>query len=444
MTTRSKAGIHKPNHRYALITAKTTIKEPQGIASAMKHPGWTEAIMEELRRIYMLNTWSLTPPTEGMNILDSKWVFKTKLKPNGEVDKLKARLVAKGSDQEEGVDYLETFSPMVRTATIRLVLDTAVARGWSLKKLDVSNAFLHGELQEPVFMYQPTGFIDPEKPNHVCRLTKALYGLKQAPRAWFDTFSTFLLEFGFNCSTADPSLFVLHQGDKIIVLLLYVDDILLTDNNQSLLDQLLQSLNTRFSMKDLGPPRYFLGVQIESTDDGLFLHQTTYASDILYQAGMLDCNPMPMPLPQQVDKPNTTPFEEPTYYRSLAGKLQYLTITRPDLQYAVNFVCQKMHAPTNSDFSLLKRILRYVKGTLNMGLPIRKHGNPVLSAFYDSDYAGCKDTRRSTGGFCILLGSTLISRSAKRQPTVSSSSTEAEYRALSVVALELTWISSLL
>ncbi|AAD21687.1 Strong similarity to gi/3600044 T12H20.12 protease homolog from Arabidopsis thaliana BAC gb/AF080119 and is a member of the reverse transcriptase family PF/00078 [Arabidopsis thaliana] len=444
MTTRSKAGIQKPNTRYALITSRMNTAEPKTLASAMKHPGWNEAVHEEINRVHMLHTWSLVPPTDDMNILSSKWVFKTKLHPDGSIDKLKARLVAKGFDQEEGVDYLETFSPVVRTATIRLVLDVSTSKGWPIKQLDVSNAFLHGELQEPVFMYQPSGFIDPQKPTHVCRLTKAIYGLKQAPRAWFDTFSNFLLDYGFVCSKSDPSLFVCHQDGKILYLLLYVDDILLTGSDQSLLEDLLQALKNRFSMKDLGPPRYFLGIQIEDYANGLFLHQTAYATDILQQAGMSDCNPMPTPLPQQLDNLNSELFAEPTYFRSLAGKLQYLTITRPDIQFAVNFICQRMHSPTTSDFGLLKRILRYIKGTIGMGLPIKRNSTLTLSAYSDSDHAGCKNTRRSTTGFCILLGSNLISWSAKRQPTVSNSSTEAEYRALTYAAREITWISFLL
>ncbi|KAL9294824.1 putative RNA-directed DNA polymerase [Arabidopsis thaliana] len=172
-------------------------------------------------------------------------------------------------------------------------------------------------------------------------------------------------------------------------------------------------------MKDLGPPRYFLGIQIEDYANGLFLHQTAYATDILQQAGMSDCNPMPTPLPQQLDNLNSELFAEPTYFRSLAGKLQYLTITRPDIQFAVNFICQRMHSPTTSDFGLLKRILRYIKGTIGMGLPIKRNSTLTLSAYSDSDHAGCKNTRRSTTGFCILLGSNLISWSAKRQPTVT-------------------------
>lgn len=226
-----------------------------------------------------------------------------------------------------------------------------------MKKLNVSNAFLHGELHEPVFMKQPPGFEDPNKPNHVCRLTKALYGLKQAPRAWFDTFSSFLLEFGFQCSKADPSLFVHHHNKQTLVLLLYVDDILLTGNDEALLQSLLQALNTTFSMKDLGTPSYFLGVEVQHTSDGMFLHKTAYATDILHQAQMSNCNAMPTPMPLKMEYSDTTLFSEPTYFRSLAGKLQYLTITRSDIQFAVNFIYQRMHAPTVSDFGLLKRIL---------------------------------------------------------------------------------------
>ena len=178
MRTRAKDGIHKPNSRYVLLTSKFATEEPKTIVAALKHPGWNNAVNDEMRTIHMLHTWSLVPPTEDMNILDCKWVFKTKLKPDGSLEKLKARLVAKGFDQEEGLDYLETFSPVVRTATIRMVLDIATAKEWYIKQLDVTNAFLHGELQEPVFMRQPPGFIDQERPSHVCRLTKALYGLK--------------------------------------------------------------------------------------------------------------------------------------------------------------------------------------------------------------------------------------------------------------------------
>ena len=162
MQTRAKAGIHKPNTKYALLAPKHSVAIPKNIAEAMKHPGWNDAVSQEMRIIHMLNTWSLVPPTEDMNILSNRWVHTVKLNPDGTVKKLRSRLVAKGCAQEEGLDYLETFSPVVRTATIRLMLNIATARGWIIKQLDVSSAFLHGELQEPVYMHQPAGFVDPE------------------------------------------------------------------------------------------------------------------------------------------------------------------------------------------------------------------------------------------------------------------------------------------
>lgn len=423
MTTRSKAGIHKPNTRYALLASRYDTEEPKSITAALKHPHWNSSVSDEMTNIHMLRTWTLVPQTPDMNVLGCRWVFKIQYNPDGTIKKFKAWLVAKGYDQEEGWDYLETFSPVVRTATIRMVLDVAVAKGWKIKQLDISNVFLHGELEEPVFMTQPPGFIDPERPHHVCRLTKALYGLKQAPRTWFNTFSNFLLEQGFTCSKSDPSLFTYHQHNKTMVLLLYVDDILLTGDDDDLISDLLAALNTRFLMKDLGTPKYFLGIEIITRDDSLFLHQSVYAADILHQAQMSQCNPMPTPLLQRIDNVDLTLFPEPTYFRSLAGKLQYLTITRPDIQYAVNFICQRMHAPTMTDFGLLKRILRYIKGTLELGLHIRKDQVLVLSSFSDSDWAGCRDSRRSTTGVCTFLGQNLVSWSAKRQPTVAKSST---------------------
>ena len=299
MQTRAKAGVHKPNARYALLAPKYSVALPKNITEAMKHPGWNDDVSEEMRIIHMLNTWTLVPPTEDMNILSNRWVHTVKLNPDGAVKKLRSRLVAKGCAQEEGLDYLETFSPVVCTATIWLMLNIATTKAWTIKQLDVSSAFLHGELQEPVYMKQPTGFVDPEKPDYVCKLTKALYGLKQAPRAWFDTFSNYLLDFGFVCSTSDPSLFTYNLHDRFMVLLLYVDDILLTGSEESLLEELVKSLSNRFSMKDMGRPSYVLGIEMETHSEGQYLHQQAYVNEILHATSMTDCNPMPTPLPQR-------------------------------------------------------------------------------------------------------------------------------------------------
>ncbi|XP_013615307.1 PREDICTED: uncharacterized mitochondrial protein AtMg00810-like, partial [Brassica oleracea var. oleracea] len=295
-------------------------------------------------------------------------------------------------------------------------------------------------------MRQPSGFVDKTRSDHVCLLHKSLYGLKQSPRAWFDKFSTFLLEFGFVCSIKDPSLFIYAKGKNIILLLLYVDDMLLTGNCTDLLQKLLADLNNQFRMKDLGKMHYFLEIQAIIHESCLFLSQERYARDLLAVAGMTDCALVNTPLPLQLSKAphQDKKFENPSYFRSLAGNLQYLMLTRPDLQFSVNYVCQKMHEPTLSDFMLLKRILRYVKGMLTHGINLSKDTDFTLRAYNDSDWAGCHHTRRSTSGLCTYLGSNLISWSSKKQPTVSRSSTEAEYRALSETAAELSWMCSIL
>ena len=295
-------------------------------------------------------------------------------------------------------------------------------------------------------MRQPPGFEDKEYPEYVCLLHKAIYGLKQAPRAWFDKFSSYLIQFGFVCNTWLPSLFVYQKDRDVIFLLLYVDDMVLTGNNQTLIQRLLKDLSKQFHMKDMGPLSYFLGIQAQFTPTGLFLNQEKYVADLLEAAGMLDCAPMPTPLPLQLDRvPHQEEyFENPKYFRILAGKLQYLTLTRPDIQFAVNLVCQKMNKPTMAGFHLLKRVLRYLKGTIQMGLYLESDTNSQVRAYCDSDWAGCRDTRRSIGGFCTFLGTNIISWSATKQDSVSRSSTKAEYRTLSDIAAELSWICSIL
>ena len=446
MVTRSKAGIHKPNPRYALMLHKVSYPEPKTVTAALKDEGWNDAMHEEISNCKEAQTWSLVPYTPEMHVLGNKWVFRTKLNADGSLDKLKARLVAKGFDQEEGIDYMETYSPVVRTATVRSVLHVATIMNWEIKQLDVKNAFLHGDLTETVYMKQPTGFVDPTRPDYVCHLHKSLYGLKQSPRAWFDKFSNFLLEFGFFCSQSDPSLFVYIKDKNIILLLLYVDDMAITGNSSTTLSKLLEELNKQFRMKDMGRLHYFLGIQAQYHSGGLFLSQQKYAEDLLIVASMADCAPMPTPLPLQLNKvPDQEElFSDTKYFRSLAGKLQYLTLTRPDIQFAVNFVCQKMHAPTVSDFHLLKRILRYIKGTTTMGISFAKDTDCTVRAYSDSDHAGCTATRRSTTGFCTFFGTNIISWCSQKQESVARSSTEAEYRALSDTAAEITWLCKVL
>ncbi|XP_039170468.1 uncharacterized mitochondrial protein AtMg00810-like [Eucalyptus grandis] len=295
-------------------------------------------------------------------------------------------------------------------------------------------------------MEQPHSFIRSQTPNHVCLLKKSLYGLRQAPRAWFDKFSTFLLENGFVCSSTDPSLFILRNGQDTVLLLLYVDDIVLTGSSPSLLSSLIHSLSLQFHMKDPGYLHYFLGIEAKRNSTDLFLCQTKYAIDLLTRAQMIDCKPISTPLSQRpyILQSDSIPLSNPLEYRSLVGGLQYLTLTHPDIAYATNMLCQKMQQPTIADFNNLKRVLRYVKGTISCGIFLHSRSSKQLYGFSDADWAGCTETRRSTTGFCTFLGSNLISWTAKKQPTVSRSSTEAEYRALASATAELTWVSFVL
>lgn len=272
ITTRSQHGIHKPNPRYTLLLERDNIPtEPRSVKAALQHDGWRQAMLEELDALQKNETWILVPRESHMNVVGSKWVFKPKLNANGTLDRLKARLVAKGYHQIDGIDYTETFSPVIKPGTIRLVLTLALANNWEIKQLDVKNAFLHGTLNEDIFMQQPPGMFDPNFPNHVCKLLKAIYGLRQASRTWFDRFSTFLIKHGFFCSLADPSLFILHSSLGTLILLLYVDDMLLTGSNSTLLDGFIKLLQSEFAMKDLGPVHHFLGIEIQRNNNNLHL-----------------------------------------------------------------------------------------------------------------------------------------------------------------------------
>ena len=323
MVTRGKSGITKPNQRYVLFNNRVAYPEPKTVTAALKDEYWNAAMTEEYDNCIETNTWTLVPYTSDMKVIGNGWIYKSMVDENGVLKKRRARMVARGNHQEEGIDYLETYSPVVRTPTVWLVLHLATIMKWEIKQMNVSNAFLHGDLKETVYMLQPAGFIDKARPTHVCKLNKSLYGLKQSPRAWFDKFSNFLLEFGFVCSTADPSLFIYMKGSDVIMLLLYVDDMAITGNKSTVMYKLLQELHKQFRMKDLGRLHYFLGIQVHFHDGGLFLTQQKYADDLLVLAGMDSCSPMPTPLPVQLNRENepSPPFSNPTYFRSLAGKL---------------------------------------------------------------------------------------------------------------------------
>ena len=298
--TRLQRGIRQPKQRsdgtvawlaacFADVAADPS-SEPRHFRAALAVPHWRAAMEQEFDALIKNNTWRLVPSKPGVNIIDSKWIFKVKRHANGNIERYKARLVAKGFKQRQGLDYDDTFSPVVKPTTIRLLLSLAVSRGWFLRQLDIQNAFLNGILDEEVFMRQPPGFEDPQRPHHLCHLDKALYVLKQAPRAWHARLGAVLRQQGFVLSHADTSLFILHRPDVTVYLLVYVDDIIVLSSADSAIDRLVLGLRQEFAVKDLGPLHFFLGLEVARSSAGLTLTQRKYAHDLLKRAGMLKCN----------------------------------------------------------------------------------------------------------------------------------------------------------
>jgi len=400
----------------------------------------------EITALASNNTWTLVPRRSDMNLVSSKWVFKIKTRSDGSIERYKGRLVARGFTQLPGLDYDETFSPVVKHGTIRLILTLGLSHGWSIKQLDVSNAFLHGDLQERVYLSQPPGFEDSSHPHHVCHLHKALYGLKQAPRAWYMKFSAYIQQMGFHRCPCNQSLFTHRQGSDIIMLLIYVDDILITGSSPSSIRSFISHLSAAFHMKDLGDAHFFLGLQITRNESTITVTQTRYLLSLLQKFELAGAKPVSTHIASSTSLTvgEGTLLSDSTYYRRLVGSLQYLTLTRPDISYAVHNVCQFMHHPHDSHLIAVKRVFQYLKGTLNIGLHFVKTPPIALRGFCDADWAGSRDDRRSMTGFAIYMGDNLLSWGAKKQATMSRSTAEAEYRALASTTAELMWFIHLL
>ncbi|KAJ0511512.1 putative RNA-directed DNA polymerase [Helianthus annuus] len=449
MQTRSQSGIFKPRVLFSLHTETISSMSPlpKSHLSALNDPNWKKPVLDEYEALLANNTWELVPRPAGAPVIRCMWLFRRKFHADDTLERYKARLVVNGKSQTVGVDCHETFSPVVKPTTIRIVLSLAVSKGWSIHQMDVKNAFLHGTLKETVYMFQPPGFTSPTQPKHVCKLSKSLYGLKQAPRAWYQRFAGYLAKYGFKSSICDTSLFIYQRGPHMAYLLLYVDDIILTASSDTLLHDIIKTLTTEFKMTDLGDLHHFLRIVIQKQGNGLFLSQATYDADILSSANMTNCKPVSTPV-EVVSKLSATDghvFSDGSLYRNLVGALQYLTITRPDdISYAVQQVCLFMHAPREPHFQFLKRILRYLKGTLPQGLLISPSPTAQLTAYSDADWGGCPDSRRSTSGYCVYLGANLISWSSKRQSTISRSSAETDYRGVANTVAEISWVQNLL
>ena len=439
---------HRLSPSYAcFVSSLSSLTIPRNVHEALDHPGWRQAMIVEMQAIEHSGTWKLVPLPPGKKTVGCRWVYAIKIGPNGEVDRLKARLVAKGYTQIYGLDYGDTFSPVAKITTVRLFLAMAAIRHWPLHQLDIKNAFLHGELDEEIYMEQPPGFVAQGELGLVCKLQRSLYGLKQSPRAWFGKFSHVVQQFGLKRSEADHSVFYCHSSlGKCVYLVVYVDDIVITGNDVTKISQLKQHLFGHFQTKDLGCLKYFLGIEVAQSKEGIVISQRKYALDILEETGMIDCRPIDSPIDpnQKLMAEQGEPFSDPERYRRLVGKLIYLTITRPDISFAVGVVSQFMQAPYIDHWNAVIRILRYIKKAPGQGLLYRDRGDTQVSAYCDADWAGSPLDRRSTTGYCVSIGGNIISWKSKKQNVVARSSAEAEYKAMALVTCELIWIKQLL
>ncbi|WZZ30847.1 hypothetical protein YC2023_014248 [Brassica napus] len=325
MKTKAKNNITKPIQKLTLHLAgpKHQSPEPTTIIQAMKDKKWRDAAIAEFDAHIVNHTWDLEPPSHDQNVIGCRWLFTTKYLSNGQEERRKGRLVAKGYTQRYGVDYSETFIPVIKSTTIRLVIEVAVTKSWTLKQLDINNAFLQGDLTEVVYMMQPPGFVDKDHPDHVCRLRKPIYGLKQAPRSWYLSLRHHLLTIGFINSTADASLFVHTHGHIVTYVLVYVDDILVTGSDPAVVQQVLQSFAERFSINDPVDLHYFLGIEAVRTPQGLHLMQRKYVNDLLGKQSMVDAKPVSTPLPTspKLTLAGGTLLNDAAPYRSLVGSL---------------------------------------------------------------------------------------------------------------------------
>ncbi|KAK0581627.1 hypothetical protein LWI29_016112 [Acer saccharum] len=402
---------------------------------------------EEMKALQKNYTWEIVDLPKGKKAVGCRWVYTVKHKAGGSIEKYKARLVAKGYTQTYGVDYQETFAPVAKLNTVRVLLSLAANQEWPLKQLDVKNAFLHGELSEEVYMDLPPGL--DSNTGKVCKLKKALYGLKQSPRAWFGRLSTSMRKFGYQQSNSDHTLFFKRKGDKITMLIVYVDDMIVTGNDDLEMTNLQSHLATEFEMKDLGVLRYFLGIEVARSKHGIFLSQRKYVLDLLTETGMLASKPADTLMDQNhklcecLDHPDQTPANKERYQR-LVGKLIYLSHTRPDIAYAVSVVSQFMHAPTESHMDAVLRILRYLKGAPGRGLMFSKNEHLDIEGYTDADWAGNASDQRSTSGYFTFVGGNLVTWRSKKQTVVSRSSAEAEFRGIAQGITELLWLKNLL
>ena len=432
--------------------------EPATYAEAMMDPDsekWQSAMQSEIESMGDNQVWNLVDPPDGVKAIECKWIYKKKKDMDGNVHIYKARLVTKGFRQVQGVDYDETFSPVVMLKSIRIILAIAAYFDYEIWQMDVKTAFLNGNLAEDVYMIQPEGFVDPKNAGKVCKLQRSIYGLKQASRSWNIRFDEVVKGFDFTKNEEESCVYKKVSGSSVVFLILYVDDILLIGNNIPMLESVKTSLKNSFSMKDLGEAAYILGIKIyrDRSRRLIGLSQDTYIDKVLKRFCMEEAKKGFLPMSHGIHLSKTqcpsTADERDRMsrvpYASAIGSIMYAMIsTRPDVSYALSMTSRHQSDPGESHWTAVKNILKYLRRTKDMFLVYGGEEELVVTGYTDASFQTDRDDSKSQSGFVFTLNGGAVSWKSSKQETVADSTTEAEYIAASEAAKEGVWIRNFL
>jgi hypothetical protein len=374
-------------------------------------------------------------------VVSSIWIFKIKHAADGSIIKYKERFFTHGFSQKEGIHYEETFTPVARYTSIGTIIALVAKMKWKLHQMDVKTTFLNGIIEEEVYIEKPQGFKVEYKKSHVCKLKKALYGLKQAPKAWYGDIDSFLTSLGFTKSKVDSNLYFKVMNDKPVILLLYVDDLFLTEE-ENIITECKKRFALKFEMKYLGLMHYFLGLEVWQSPERIFLNQGKYIVEILKRFDMLECKSMNTPMEAKLKLLADTSSEliDATLYKQIIGSLMCLMNTRPDICFSMNTLIQFLVEPRHVHLVAAKHVMRYLKGTIDCGLSYDGDHNFTLSGYTDVDWAGSVSNRKSTSGCCFSLGSTMISWQSRKQSNIALSTMEEECIVACSSSCEAIWL----
>ena len=412
---------------------------------------WYDAMKEELKSMVQNDVWDLVELPNDCKRVGCKWVFKTKRDSTGNIERYKARLVAKGFSQKEGIDYNETFSPVSKKDSLRIVMALVAHYDLELHQMDVKTAFLNGDLDEEIYMEQPEGFIEKGKESWACKLKKSIYGLKQASRQWYIKFHNTITSFGFKENTVDQCIYLKVSGSKFIILVLYVDDILLASSDLGLLHETKIFLNKNFKMVDMNEASYVIGIEIfRDRSQGLLgLSQKGYIDRILERFNMQLCSTNDVPITKgEKFSQNQCPRNDLEKnqmknipYGCAVGSLLYAqTCTRPDISFAVAMLGRYQSNPGMEHWKAAKKVMRYLQGTKDYMLTYRRSDQLEVTGYSDADFANCLDSRKSTSGFVFMLAGGAISWKSAKQSLIASSTMEAEFVACFEATNQALWL----